>query len=100
MKKSLTGVAEVEIIKDFNKLTLDIIGETAFGYRFDTLVSGENRVSQAVETLLKGKIGVLSRFLRRIIPFYDKLPLQQNRMMKEAVELTDSVVKKVTITCK
>ena len=95
MKKSLTEVAEVDILKDFNKLTLDIIGETAFGYRFDTLVSGENNVSQAVETLLKGKISVMSRFLRRIIPFYDKLPLQQNKVINEAMKLTDSVVKKV-----
>ena len=95
MKKSLTGVAEVDILRDFNKLTLDVIGETAFGYKFDTLVSGENSISQAVETLLRGKISVMSRFLRRIIPFYDKLPLKQNKVMNEATKLTTSVVKKV-----
>ena len=95
MKTSLTGVAEVDILKDFNKLTLDIIGETAFGYRFNTLISGENEVSQAVETLLRGRISVTARFLRRIIPFYDWLPLQENRMMNKATNVTDSVVKQV-----
>jgi len=95
MKTSLTGIAEVNILKDFNKLTLDIIGETAFGYRFDTLISGENKVSQAVETLLRGRISVTARFLRRIIPFYDKLPTQHNKMMAEAIDVTDSVVKQI-----
>ena len=95
MKTSLTGIAEVNILKDFNKLTLDIIGETAFGYRFDTLISGENKISQAVETLLRGGTSVTARFLRRIIPFYDKLPTQHNKMIAEAIDVTDSVVKQV-----
>ena len=95
MNTSLTGIAEVDILKDFSKLTLDIIGQTAFGYRFDTLISGENKVSQAVETLLRGRISVTARFLRRIIPFYDWLPLQENRKMNEATNITDAVVKQV-----
>ena len=95
MKTSLTGIAEVNILKDFRKLTLDIIGETSFGYRFDTLISGENDVSQAVETLLRGRISVTARFLRRIIPFYDWLPLQENKKMNEATNVADSIVKQV-----
>jgi len=95
MKTSLTGIAEVDILKDFNMLALDTIGEAAFGYRFDTLISGENEVSQAVETLLRGKISATALFLRRIVPFYDWLPFQENRMMNKATNLTDSVVKQV-----
>jgi len=95
MKTSLTGIAEVDILKDFNMLALDTIGEAAFGYRFDTLISGENEVSQAVETLLRGKISATALFLRRIVPFYDWLPFQENRMMNKATNLTDSVVKQI-----
>ena len=97
MGKSLTGVAEVDILHDFNKLTLDVIGETAFGYNFETLVSGENKVSQAVSTLLKGRLSVMGRFLRRFIPFYEKFPLKENVAIKEATKVMQSIVQKVNI---
>lgn len=97
MKKSLTGVAEIDVLKDFNKLTLDVIGETAFGYHFNTLISGENRVSQAVDTMLRGKISVMSRFMKRYIPFYDQLPIKRNKVISEATEVTKSIVSEVSL---
>lgn len=98
MKKTITGVTEVDILKDFFKLTLDIIGETAFGYKFNTLVSGENKVSKAVDIILKGKISVLSRVLERIIPFYDKIPFKQNVEVHNAMEVMKSTVSEVGIS--
>ena len=91
----MSGVAEVDIHKDFSKLTLDVIGETAFGYNFNTLTTGENKISQSVELILSGKIGVAARILRRYIPFYDMIPLPGNIKLKDAAKIANSVVTEV-----
>ena len=94
--KSLTKVAKIDIHKQFCRLALDIIGETAFGYKFDTVVSGENKVSLAVETLLTGKISVMSRLLRRIIPFYDKFLDRFSTELRDAQQITNAAVNEVS----
>ena len=92
----MSGVAEADIHRDLSKLTLDAIGETAFGYNFNTLVSGENKVSQAVELILSGKISVVARVLRKYIPFYDMIPFQENVRLKEAAEIMNDFVNEVS----
>ena len=94
--KSLTKVAKIDIHKDFCRLALDIIGETAFGYKFNTVVSGENKVSRAVDTLLAGKISVMSRLMRRIIPFYDKFLDRYSTELVEAQQITNAAVNEVS----
>ncbi|XP_065071289.1 uncharacterized protein LOC135695975 [Rhopilema esculentum] len=94
-ESSLSGVAEVDIHKDFSKLTLDVIGETAFGYNFNTLTTGENKISQSVELILSGKIGVVARVLRRYIPFYDMIPFPGNIKLKNAAKVANSVVTEI-----
>ena len=72
-----------------------MIGVTAFGYNFDTLISGENEISIAVETILKDRTGVFKRAMRRLIPFYDDLPFSETIGVKNAEKITDAVVAEV-----
>ncbi|XP_065071287.1 cytochrome P450 4A5-like [Rhopilema esculentum] len=94
-KSTLSGVVEADIHRDFTKLTLDVIGETAFGYNFNTLTTGENKVSQSVELILAGRSSVMARLIRRIIPFYDLIPFPENTKMKKAAEIVNGVVAEV-----
>ncbi|XP_065071288.1 cytochrome P450 4F4-like [Rhopilema esculentum] len=94
-ESSFSGVAEADIHRDLSKLALDTIGETAFGYNFNTLISGENKVSQAVELILSGKMSVVSRVLRKYIPFYDMIPFQENVQLKEAAEVMNDFVNEI-----
>ena len=75
-------------------LTLDIIGRCAFGYDFHTVLSGETEISTAFSAVIKGiSFGRVMR--KRLIPLYDYLPLTENKMAKEALEITDGTVLEV-----
>ena len=59
-------------------------------------MSGENNVSRAVDTLLTGKISVMSRLMRRIIPFYDKFLDRYSTELVEAQQVTNAAVNEVS----
>eukprot|EP00794_Sanderia_malayensis_P005736 gene5736-6437_t len=95
IEKSLLHVAEIDVGNDINHFSLDVIGETAFGYNFATLKSGESNVSKAVEMMIKVRGSFISRILRRVVPFYEKLPLKSNSESAKAMKIMNSVVNEV-----
>ena len=86
------SVAEVLIANDLTRLTFDVIGQTAFGYNFDTLISGESEISAAFNSILLGGSNLIYRLLRGIIPFFRRIPLPVNIRERKARQLTENLV--------
>lgn len=77
---------------DLNRLALDFIGESAFGYQFKTVLGGETDVTKAFSHLTTGvRFGSFALAL----PFYKYLPTKENRLMWKAAKITNEVVMKV-----
>ena len=81
---------------DFAHLTLDIIGRCAFGYHFNTVLSGEKEISSAFYAVIK-RVSFGRILRKRFIPLYDYLPVTENRREKEALEITDGTVLEVNL---
>lgn len=91
---SFEGSTEVSIQTDLAHLALDIIGRCAFGFNFNTVLSGESEISKAFSVVIKGvNFGRLMK--KRLIPFYDSLPLDDNIREQKSFEKTDETVLKV-----
>lgn len=84
------------IFTDLAHLTLDIIGRCAFGYHFNTVLSGETEISSAFSAVIKGT-GFGRIMKKRFLPLYDYLPVPENKRAKEAIELTDGIVLEVRL---
>ena len=54
-------------------------------------------MSNSVELILSGKIGVMAIFLRKYLPFYDLIPFSENVKLKHAADITTNVVTEVRI---
>jgi len=94
LTNSTEGILEVPVSTDLAHLTLDIIGRCAFGYDFNTVLSGETETSSAFSAVIKGvDFGRVMR--KKFIPLYDYLPVAENKMAKEALEITDGIVLEV-----
>lgn len=94
MNSSTEGVSEVPVYTDLTHLTLDIIGRCAFGYNFNTVLSGESEISTAFSAVIKGiNFGRMMRL--NIIPLYDYLPVAENKKARKALEMTDGTVLEV-----
>jgi len=78
---------------DLFRLTLDIIGQTAFGYQFKSVREGDTEVTNAFNHMTTGVD--LSRLSLLTLPFFKYLPLKENRLKKNATEITNKVVMKV-----
>lgn len=96
MTNSTEGFMEVPVSTDLAHLTLDIIGRCAFGYHFNTVLSGETEISSAFSAVIKGT-GFGRIMKKRFLPLYDYLPVTENKRAKEAIELTDGIVLEVRL---
>ena len=79
---------------DLNRLALDVIGESAFGYQFKSVLGGEPEVSKAFGHLLTGMDFDSGPWM--LLPFYKYLPTEGNRQKKRASKITNDVVMKVS----
>ena len=94
MTNTTEGFSKVPVSTDLAHLTLDIIGRCAFGFHFNTVLSGETEISSAFSAAVKGT--AYGRVLqRKPIPLYEHLPLAENKRARTALEITDGTVLKV-----
>lgn len=78
--------------KDLNRLALDVIGESAFGYQFKSVLGGDTEITKAFSQITTGiRFGSLALAL----PFYKYLPTEENRRTWNATKITNEVVMKV-----
>ena len=95
LNNSTEGFLEVPVSTDLAHLTLDIIGRCAFGYHFNTVLSGETETSSAFSAVIQDiSFGRVMR--KRYIPLYDYLPLAENERARKALEITDGTVLEVS----
>lgn len=86
----------VEVHDDLTHLTLDVIGQSAFGYNFNTVLAGESKVSEAVDLVISG-MSFRQLMGKTFIPFFEYLPTSENRRIKTAKEIADNAVLDVSI---
>lgn len=86
----------VEVHDDLTHLTLDVIGQSAFGYNFNTVLAGESKVSEAVDLVISG-MSFRQLMGKTFIPFFEYLPTSENRRIKTAKEIADNTVLDVSI---
>ena len=79
--------------EDLSRLTLDVIGASAFGYEFKSVLKGDTAISRAFAWQTKGLSIVTSSF--KAFPFYKYLPLEENRLRSQATKITGEIVMKV-----
>ena len=81
----------MDIEEDLSHLTLDVIGQSAFGYNFNTILGGDSKVSEAVAIVLQG-LNFKYLICKFLIPFYEYLPLEEIKKIKAAREIADNTV--------
>ena len=87
----------VAVQDDLTHVALDVIGQAAFGYNFNTVLAGESKVSEAV-TVVTGGMSLRYIILTALIPFFELLPIGETRRIKEAREIADNTVLEVSNT--
>ena len=85
----------VSVHEDLSHLTLDVIGQSAFGYNFNTVLAGESKVSEAVNAVIGG-MSFSYMACKALIPFFESLPIGETRRIKEAREIADTTVLQVS----
>ncbi|XP_068743943.1 cytochrome P450 3A12-like isoform X2 [Montipora capricornis] len=85
---------DIELLDDLSHLTLDVIGQTAFGYNFNTILAGESKVSRAFATVSHA-LDFKYLICKFLIPYFDYLPLAVNKKLQIAKEISDDIVLKV-----
>ena len=78
---------------DLTRLAMDIIGQSAFGYQFKSVLGGDTEITKAFTHITTG-VDVVRGFLSTL-SFYKYLPLEENRLKRNANKLTNEVVIKV-----
>ena len=76
-------------------MTLDVLGECVFGYKFNSITTGHTPISQAFNDattgLDKSIVNVMLWKLLDMIPFY-----QGSERIREAIKATNTVIEEVT----
>lgn len=90
-KVSTEEFVEISVQASIGNTTLDIIGEIAFGYDFNSLANPDLRVTQAFQRILTG-IGLSWRYA---LPFYSMLPFPDVKKFKIDVSQMHQAVQEV-----
>ena len=85
---------KLSVQDDFVRLTLDVLGECVFGYKFDSIEAGHTPISKAFNDVTSGPDATaLNTMLLRLldlIPFY-----QGSKRRRETFKTTMTTVKQV-----
>lgn len=74
-----------------------MIGQSAFGYNFNTILAGGNsKVSEAFTLLFQG-FNFKYVILKALIPFFEYLPLAETRRIQLARKIADDTVLEVRL---
>ena len=93
------GEYEDRIQEKFTCLTLDVIGEAAFSYRFNSLIGGHTKESKATDIILRGQFNFGRRALESYFPFLKLFPSEERQRVEKAKEIVADTVFKVIYIC-
>ncbi|KAL9961627.1 hypothetical protein ACROYT_G030609 [Oculina patagonica] len=87
LQQSQNDYADVMVHSDLTRLAMDVIGQSAFGYQFKSVLGGDTEITNAFTQITTGvDVG------RIALPFYKYLPLEENRLKRNAAKITNNVV--------
>eukprot|EP00112_Aurelia_sp_Birch-Aquarium-sp1_P000792 Seg1077.10 transcript_id=Seg1077.10/GoldUCD/mRNA.D3Y31 product="Cytochrome P450 4F12" protein_id=Seg1077.10/GoldUCD/D3Y31 len=89
------GPFEELILDEFTHLTLDVIGESAFGYSFNSILKGNSKESMATDTILRGGFNLQRRALESWFPFLKYIPSEEREKVDEATNVMNGIIDKV-----
>ena len=78
---------------DLTRLAMDIIGQSAFGYQFKSVLGGDTEITKAFNHITTGLD--VGRTALVTMPFYKYLPLEENCVKRNAANITNNVVMNV-----
>ncbi|ESO05948.1 hypothetical protein HELRODRAFT_184907 [Helobdella robusta] len=90
-KKLSAGDFIVHVHNDLTRITLDVIGETAFGFNFDSLEHPDFELGKVFHELVTG----IPLSFKLLIPFYADLPSPTNKRFKKNVEFVRNFVQNI-----
>ena len=81
---------------DFTHVSLDVLGECVFGYKFNSIEAGDTPVSRAFNDLFTGlnPTVAINRKVVEWFPFLERF-LKGTIKRKEALKITDKTIKEV-----
>ena len=91
----LGGPFEEAIQNKFTHLTLDVIGESAFGYCFNSITRGHSKESTATDTFLVGQFNMRRKALEAFFPFLKYFPSEERDKVDEATKVMNGIIDKV-----
>ena len=74
---------------------MDVIGESAFGYKFNSIPEGNSKESEATDTILRGGFNVRRRALESWFPFLKYIPSAEREKVDEATKVMNGIIDKV-----
>ena len=83
--------------KDLNSLTLDIIGESAFDYKFNSLSGFNSEESQATDRLLRCAFDFRRKGLEMLLPILRIFPSKSREEIKATAELFKKTIFNVSV---
>ena len=85
---------KLSVQDDFVRLTLDVLGECVFRYKFDSVGAGHTPISKAFNAVTSGPdataVNIMLLRLLDLIPFYEG-----SKRRREAIKTTMTTVKQV-----
>ena len=86
------------VVKEyFSKMTLDIIGETSFGYSFNSQKTDLNPFLAAAVKSTEGVLSLTSRAILKFFPFMWYLPFGPAKKLKETTKISARVLDEVQV---
>ena len=76
---------------------MDVIGETAFGYKFNSINGGHSKEARATDTILRGQFDMKRRSLEMVFPFFKLIPSEEKAKVDEAKTILNETVLKVKL---
>ena len=74
-----------------------MIGEAAFGYKFNSVIGGHTKQSKATEVILCGQFNFGRRALEYYLPFLKLIPSEERDRVNEAKDVTFDTVYEVSL---
>jgi cytochrome P450 len=86
---------EVDVNEAMTKMTLDIIGLTAFGYNFDSLSANDSEIVKHYHTVFESATLSIMRILKQVFPVLEKVPTEENNKLAFALNAIKKQVKDI-----
>ena len=75
-----------------------MIGEAAFGYKFNSVIGGHTKQSKATDVIFRGQFNFGRRALEYYLPFLKLIPSEERDRVNEAKDIACDTVFEVSLS--